>query len=117
MRCEQYIGLNDWAQNYVCATVKAREIGVRLLPDGSTETFDREVSVPVARRETVGAIAGAYGQDMPLTRYTMPNGRVFTEYVQAAPWSSGPCYFIALRNERGNVVTQSLWRQEDIDRV
>lgn len=117
MRCAQYIGLNKWAESYVRATVPVREVGVRLLPGGRTESFDRAVMMPVAKTEVVGVIPGFYGDDIPLVRYTMPNGRVFTEYVQAEPWSSGPCYFIALKNERGKVVPQSLWKQEDIDRA
>jgi hypothetical protein len=44
----------------------------------------------------------------------MPNGSVFEEFVQAEPWSGGPCYYIALKNKRGAVVRQSLWTDEEL---
>jgi hypothetical protein len=39
----------------------------------------------------------------------------YTEYVYATPWSSGPMYFIALKdNETGDPVPDSLWTDEEM---
>ena len=40
---------------------------------------------------------------------------VFAEYVQAEPWSSGPCIFTALRDADGNPVEESLWAERAMD--
>lgn len=50
-----------------------------------------------------------------LFRYTLPNKRVFYEYIQADPWSSGPCIFLALKDAKGKPVRESLWPKETID--
>jgi len=116
MRMDQYIGLNDWAKKKVQATQLVREVGARILPNGKVESFDRQVRVPVASIEVIGKIQGAWNDHVAnLHRYKMPNGAVLEEYIQAEPWSSGPCYHIALKNKKGNVVSQSLWTQKEID--
>jgi len=115
MRCDQYIGLNKWASEKVSRQMTVREIGARLLPGGKAVPFDRSISVPVAKIEVIGKIAGAWNDHVAnLHRYTLPDGRVYVEYIQADPWSSGPCYFIALKNQKGNVVSQSLWTEEEL---
>ena len=50
----------------------------------------------------------------PLKSYTFPGGRVLTEFVQDVPWSGGPCYHIALRDQKGVVVAKSLWTDEEL---
>jgi hypothetical protein len=39
---------------------------------------------------------------------------VYEEFVQATPWSGGPCYHIALRDRTGKVVANSLWSEEEL---
>lgn len=118
MRSDQYIGLNDWARKKVLATRKAREIGHRVYPDGRAVPFQRKVRVPVARVRVIGRIKGAWDPHVAnLHRYTLPNGQVYEEFVQAEPWSSGPCYFIALKDRSGNEVKESLWSDEDLKRA
>jgi hypothetical protein len=118
MRCDQYYGLNNWAKALVQKTQQVREVGERKFNDGATESFDRLVEITVAKIESIGKIEGAFDPIVSdLHRYTMPNGDVFEEYIQASPWSSGPCYFIALKHPDGSVVKQSLWRRESINRA
>lgn len=118
MRMDQYIGLNDWAKGLVYATQTVREVGARILPNGKVESFDRTVRVPLATVEVIGKIEGAWNDHVAdLHRYTMPNGSVFEEYIQADPWHGGPCYHIALKNKRGRAVRQSLWTQKELDAV
>ena len=114
-RSDQYIGLNDWARRNVTGKQKVRELGVRIHANGRKVNFNRWCRVPKARKEHVGVIRGAWVPVVaPLHRYTMPDGRVFVEYVQAEPWCSGPCYFIALKDKHGNPVPESLWTDEEM---
>ncbi len=114
-RSDQYIGLNDWARRHVTGKQKVREVGVRIHANGKKVNFNRWRRVPNARKEHVGVIHGAWIPVVaPLHRYTMPDGRVFVEYVQAEPWCSGPCYFIALKDKHGNPVPESLWTDEEM---
>ena len=42
----------------------------------------------------------------------------YREYIQAEPWSSGPCIFIALWDIENNIpVKDSLWTDEEINQV
>lgn len=118
MRSDQYIGLNAWAYNRVNATRAVTRTGKKF--DAATGkflgSFTETVKEPVLKREVIGQIWGAWTDKVAdLHRYHLGHGRYFDEYVQAAPWSSGPCFFVALKNERGNVVTQSLYPQSQID--
>jgi hypothetical protein len=116
MRSDQWFGLNPWATRKVRRTVKVREVGVRVFRRGRVERFDRKVSVPVAKMEQIGTVAGAWTDVVGhLYRYTLPHGEVYEEFIQAEPWSSGPCYFIALKDREGNVVPHSMWADEEID--
>ena len=115
MRMDQYVGLNKWATRRVAGSQTGREVGARILPGGRVEPFDREVYVPIARIEVIGRIKGAWDDHVAdLHRYTLPTGRVYEEFVQATPWSSGPCYFIALKDNQGRVLSRSLWTDEEL---
>lgn len=118
MRCDQYIGLNDWARRLVARKEKVREFGVQVFGNGKRKQFARWRRVPMVRTEHAGVIKGAWNpQVAKLHRYTLPTGEVYVEYVQATPWSGGPCYFIALKDSKGNPVPESLWTDEEIARA
>ena len=99
MRCDQYIGLPQLAHDFLhqyrlrncCPTC-----GVDL----------KKFSSPL------GEFEGAYGTVYPLMRYHLLGGLLADEFVQASPWSSGPCFFIGLRVSDG---TEYLWSDEEID--
>jgi hypothetical protein len=115
MRCDQYVGLNEWASEKVSRQVMVREVGARILPNGKALPFDRTIKVPVAKVEVIGTITGAWTDHVAnLHRYSLPDGRVYEEFIQADPWSSGPCYYIALKNNKGNLIRQSLWTDEEL---
>jgi len=115
MRTDQYVGLNKWAKNKVLRRERVREIGVRVLPSGQSQRFNRWANVPVSRRQQIGIVRGTYRPFVAnLYRYTLPGGEVFEEYIQCTPWSGGPCYFIALKDKRGNPVPESLWTDEEL---
>src|SRR5579883_2216385 len=115
MRCDQYIGLNDWARKLVTKKSKVREYGVQVFANGNRKQFSRWRRISLVRTEHAGVIRGAYSPQVnKLHRYTLPNGEVYSEFVQASPWSGGPCYFIALKDKHGKPVPQSLWTDEEI---
>ena len=115
MRIDQYVGLNKWSKDKVLRRERVREIGVRILPSGKNQRFNRWANVPVSRRQQVGIIPGYYKPFVAnLYRYTLPGGEVFEEFIQATMHSGGPCYFIALKDKRGNPVPQSLWTDEEL---
>lgn len=110
-------GLNAWAREVVLATQVVTEIGVRKFADGKIEAFERAVAVPLARITKVGEIESAFAPGVKafdLSRYELPDGRIYEEYIQAQPWSSGPCYYIALKDSAGEPVRESLWTKKQM---
>jgi hypothetical protein len=86
MRTDQYVGLNERAKNLVARYTK------------------------VLREE----FEGAFGNKFPLYDYKNDCGHVvYSEYVQAQPWSSGPMFFIALKCLMA--VSNSLWNDQEIE--
>lgn len=114
-RSDQYIGLNDWARRLVTRKQKVREVGVQIFANGKKKSFNRWRRAAMTRKEHAGVIPGVWIEQVSLLhRYTMPDGTVYVEYVQATPWSGGPCYFIALMDKHGNPVPESLWTEEEM---
>lgn len=115
MRTNQYYGLNDWAKKLVNRKQKVREFGVQVFADGKRKRFSRWRRMPVARVQDAGVIRGIGNSVVTkLHRYTMPNGEVFSEYVQAVVHCGGPCFYIALKDKQGAVVTESLWADDQL---
>ena len=114
MRCTQIIGLNDKAfqfleQNQVKELVRCN------CPDCKTEHIQGTKSDQYndARNE------GMFDDGPMLYKYHLKDGSFVYEYVQASPWSSGPCIFLALSmsplNENNNPIIESLWSDEEIE--
>ena len=92
MRCDQFAGLNEWAWN--------------------------ATQLPSTYKVESGAtFTGMFGCKYPLFCYTFEDGRVFTEHVQASPWSSGPVFFLSLKDINGEWLAESLWAQHDLEEV
>lgn len=88
-------------------------------PDGRVEwNSPRPVSYTPSRDSTekwVGMFGGPGDEDF-LRIYTLKDGREVEEYVQAKPWSSGPCIFLALRDTKTKEpLPETLWDEEDIE--
>ncbi len=119
IRCDQFMGLNEWAQNFVKGEpvlVYTEEV-TRVYPDGRRETLEpRPVYESSVKKEQSNEFcSGMFGDEYPLNKYTFPDGRVCFERVQAEPWSSGPVFFLALQDEKGNWVPESLWSEKEIE--
>ena len=118
MRTDQYMGLNDWAEEFIRGeqVVHFVETKHKKYPDGTEKTYGPyNVYVSNIQRAQYDTIDGAFGNSFPLNKYTFEDGRMFFEYVQAEPWSSGPCFFIALRNAVELPIPESLWKDEEIE--
>lgn len=118
MKTDQYYGLNAWARDLVLATQTVSEIGVRRFADDTIEAFIRsDVVISIATVSKIGEIECIFAPGSvfaQLQRYELPDGRVFDEFVQAQPWNSGPCYYIALKGVDGEPVRQSLWKRKEM---
>jgi hypothetical protein len=87
MRTDTLVGLNAWAKKKIRG----------------------------ARRETIRHIPGVYKPWVgALRRYTLADGAVFEEYIQCEPWAGGPNYHLALKTPDGEVVPESLWKDDDL---
>ncbi len=121
MRFNQYRGLNEWARKNVLKREKVRQHGVNVYADGRRKSFNRWAMVPVARVRVIGTIQNSYNPQLtvaPLREFTMPDGRVLREYVQATIHCGGPVYHTALRDVRtGKPVKASLWTDKELDQA
>lgn len=119
MRETQLMGLSVHAQEII----KAEEvkIGTRVIEeiydDGSDDRFTEPITRDNPCQTHYDDLEGMFEELFPLWRYTFDDGTILEEYVQAQPWSSGPCFFIALKDSDGNVVKESLWDEKTINDV
>lgn len=62
-------------------------------------------------------VEGMFGETVHILRtYYMTDDKPVEEYVQATPWSSGPCIFLALRDaDTKKPIEETLWPQEMLD--
>lgn len=108
-------GLNNWAKDRLDEAVTVREVGVRILPSGARENFDRQVEVPAASREAreCTQIAGKF--PLCLQTYRLPDGTELHEFVQHTVTYCDANAFLALRRaDNEQTVTESLWQDHEI---
>lgn len=115
-RFDQYVGLNEWARKFVGKREKVLVQGIMKFADGRVRRFRHWTKLPAMRVRVIGVIRGAFTPEVAqLKEYTTPGGRVLREYIQAAPWCSGPNYYIALLDAAtGQPVPESLWGESDM---
>lgn len=119
IRMDQFMGLNEWASSFVkgeSVLVYTEEV-TRVYPDGRRKTLEpRPVQKSSVNPEASGEFYfGMFETEHTLYKYTFPDGRCYFERKQAAPWSSGPVHFLALQDENGDWVSESLWAEEAIE--
>lgn len=120
-RCDQIVGLNDRARKFVRAkpVLIYTETVIQEYPDGHREILGpNPVYRPsVTKESSGGSFVGMFDNDEqhPLFRYyTFPGGRMYYEAVQDQVQSSGLVVFLALKDEAGNWIPESLWTEEEI---
>lgn len=47
--------------------------------------------------EVIGEYTGMFDENFPLFRHFLKDGGIAEEFLQAAPWSSGPVHFLGLQ--------------------
>lgn len=117
MRCDQVIGLNPWAKKLVNKSEAGYEIVKQFNHLGDlVNTFRRNIEIPSVKKEVYGHFVGMFQDEYPLHRYIFDDGSDYEEYVQAEPWSSGPCFFLALRHySTKEPLPNSLWPEIGIN--
>lgn len=76
-----------------------------------------DIVVNCATRQPADVYETAWNGCWPLHLYTMKDGTVYMEYVQETPWSSGPMYFLGLKDKDGNPIKDLLWTEEEIEKM
>lgn len=89
----------------------------RLYPNGLVEEIGPKpvFGNPVKTESSGKKYSGMFDNEYDLMKYALPNGTVLVEDVQASPWSSGPMFFLALKDVDGNWVKESLWPEDEIE--
>lgn len=115
-RFDHYHGLNEWALALINGTLPAREEVIRTWPDGRVEEYTIARIPALVKSEVVGHVHGVYKLfACTLKRYTLADGRVYTEVLQFGkddPWWGGPHYRMALTDEQGEILPESLWSED-----
>lgn len=57
---------------------------------------------------------GMFDDGPNLHKYQLKDNTWIYEVVQDSPWSSGPCIFLSLKHENGEIIEESLWSDEEI---
>ena len=119
-RSWQYIGFNPIADALLQDNVKTgTRVVVELDLEGHpTNTYTQAIFAPAYTKEQYAVEEPWMESENMLYRYTFSDGRVLEDYVQAEPWSSGPCTFMALRDAvTKEPIVETLWPQEVIDKA
>lgn len=103
MRCDQFVGLPPEAETFL----KKEEID-----PGFCEHCMRTLP---KKLEVIGYYYGMFDDEYPLYRHQLKDGRHADEFLQTAPWSSGPVHFLGLKVS--DAVTGQIfeWSSEEID--
>lgn len=119
MRIDQFKGLNNWARRKVRRTKLVHEVGKEIRANGKEVPFDRVRRVPCLEKSVYSKVRARYKPFAgDLHRYTLANGAVLEEFLQATINSGGPVYFIALRDSKsGEALPQSLWSEDELARA
>lgn len=114
-RSTQFIGLKQAARELVRGEPVFRYnlTTIKTFPDGRRETERGDVYQSDVKVDRVGFCHGMFNEQIPLSRFTMGDGRVYQEYVQSTPWSSGPVIFTALKDADDNPIEATLWTEEE----
>lgn len=100
IRTDQFVGFNSHA----LAFLEENEV-----PQKICECCKR----PLPRDlEIIGRYEGMFGEKYPLYRHQLKNGSYADAFLQAAPWSSGPMFFLGLRREDG---FEFRWSAQEIE--
>ena len=121
-RYTHYYGLSDQAEDWLDKNCKKEYFKHTIQPvdsDGNdmpNEPAKVVTTTNVLSTHTGNKVFGMFEDDVyDLDKYTMNDGREVEEYLQAEPWSSGPCLFIALQySDTKEPIHETLWPDKEI---
>jgi hypothetical protein len=105
IRMTQVYGLNEAAESLLAGggdnLVDYVDEVTRRYADGRVLSFTLEGRDSLVHSAPSGEnYYGMFdGEEYPLLRHVLPDGRVLVEREYASPWASGPCIFLALVEE------------------
>ena len=108
MRCTQIMGLPQSAYDFLKENVK--HIPKRKCPHCG-EIIDYG---PNQKKYDSAASEGMFDDGPDLYEYELMDGKKVREVVQVTNWSSGPCIFLKLVDEKSNDLFT--WNKEDIQK-
>jgi len=100
IRCDQFVGLPPAADVFLDLNTDPAEICEHC-----------EQVIP-CKLETIGYYDGMFGEEYPLVRYVLKDGRTADVFHQAAPWCAGPVHHLGLRVSDG---IEFVWTEEEIE--
>ncbi len=100
MRCDQFMGLPPSADAFLEEHRVKPEVC-----EHCQRPFPCEL-------EVIGHFNGMCGDEFPLVRYILTDGRTADVFHQTSPWSSGPLHHLGLRVSDG---TEFVWTDEEIE--
>ena len=124
MRTYQYIGLSDAGRKYLAdfykqaGTTEVTATTLKEYSDGRTEKSSKTYPEANVRMEMYDHFSPWYDDQEDLFRYTNSiTGEAIEEFLQAIYHSSGPMAFIALRRADKKIIQESLWPEEEMERM
>lgn len=102
MRTDQFMGLNEWAGKLLNGCGKTHFTGKYETSDVVIREGEEELrmEIPIFEscvlKEESGSTSGMFDSEYPLYKYTMRDGTMYYEHVQAEQCSSGQVFFLAL---------------------
>lgn len=107
MRETQIFGLNDIARKFL-------EENVKHVPCSPCPHCGKMTSTRMDKEEHEDARhVGMFDDGPMLHMYMLKNNSTIREVVQSSSWSSGPCIFLCLENEKGKRIGE--WPAEEIN--
>lgn len=124
-RTEDVIGINDAGRRFLtdfyesCGTKTAKRYIITHWDDKEDAEF---VELSIEETKVIETVyeefEGQYGGSYPLLRWTHEDDSSISieEFVEATYHSSGPMHFYALRYTNGEVIKETLWNEEEMQR-
>ena len=107
MRCTQIFGLPDEAREFL--KKECEIINDSLCPHCNEVVSMKMNSRPYDTAEELGM----FNDGPTLIEYILKDGSIVREVVQSSMWSSGPCIFLSLEKDDGEILFE--WSAEDVN--
>lgn len=105
MRSDQHMGLSIEASDFLVFN--------ELVPEPCPHC---QRPYPPITEPSGKTYSGMFMEEYPLFRHELKSKGYAEEYLQAAPWSSGPCLFLGLKvyDSNGTEIRDFQWTEQEI---